>query len=169
MTQHIENGKVVTLTYSIRNESGETIEQNDVPGSYLHGAGSDLHEKIERNLEGHAPGDVIETTILPEEGFGAHDPNLVYTDRIENVPPEYQHLGAQAQFRNDRGEVRTFIVTNIRDGKVTLDGNHPFAGRTIIFSVRVEGVRDATQQELAHGEPDPQYGTDVMDPSRGRH
>jgi len=147
----VEQHKVVSITYSITDEQGEIHEQSDLPIDYVHGADDRLFEKIEQGLDGHSVGDKVQVTLTPEEGFGEHNAELTYTDRIDNVPTEYQRLGAEAVFANEEGETVTMVVTRIGDGMVTLDGNHPLAGKTITFNIKVVAVRDATGEEIASG------------------
>ncbi len=153
--QHDEivRNKVVMLTYVLRNSNGDIFEYNDLPIEYLHGSGSELFAKIERSLEGHRAGDQVNVELTPEEGFGPHEPGLTFTDDVENVPAEYRHIGAQVAAENAKGEAMTFVVTRIEDGKLTVDANHPLAGQTVKFEVRIHGVRDATPDELRRGLP----------------
>jgi len=109
----VECNKAVYFTYSIRNESGEILEQSDLPIGYVHGTKSGLVEKVEMALEGMAAGETVEVPVSPEEGFGPSDPDLTYTDDIVNVPPEYHRIGAEVQFQNDQGTVKTFLVSSI--------------------------------------------------------
>lgn len=154
MADNIIQGKVVTLTYSIVGADGKVVEQNDVPVRYIHGGRGDLLPKLEQALEGHVAGDIIPVPISPDEGFGRHDPNMTFTDDLENVPPEFHQLGAEAEFQNEQGERKVFTVSKIEDGKLTLDGNHPLAGKSLTFHLRVTEVRDASDQELKTGTPD---------------
>ena len=149
--QFVENNKVVSFTYSITDESGELIEQSDLPIRYVHGGKHDLFEKVEQALEGSVVGDTVEVELTPEEGFGPHDPGLTYTDDIENVPPEFRHVGAEVEMMNDQGETRKFTVSHIGGGKLTVDGNPPMAGKTIVFHIRVTDIQDATEEEIANG------------------
>jgi FKBP-type peptidyl-prolyl cis-trans isomerase SlyD len=149
--QIVGQDKVVSFTYSIVDESGAVVEQSDLPISYVHGGPHDLFEKVEQELDGSVVGDTVEVELTPEEGFGAHDPNLTYTDDLENVPAEFRHVGAEVEMMNDEGDTRTFTVTHIENGRLTVDGNHPMAGKTIVFHIRVTAIRDATPDELANG------------------
>jgi FKBP-type peptidyl-prolyl cis-trans isomerase SlyD len=149
--QFIGSGKVVSFTYSIVDEAGEIIEQSDLPISYVHGGQHDLFVKVEEELEGSVIGDTVEVSLTPEEGFGTHDPNLTYTDSLDNVPPEFHHVGAEVEMVNDQGDAKTFVVTHIEDGKLTVDGNHPMAGKVITFHIQVTAIRDATDEEMANG------------------
>jgi len=145
--------KVVMLTYVLRNARGDICEYSDLPIEYLHGSGSELFSKIERSLDGHCVGDQVTVELSPEEGFGRHEPGLTFTDDLENVPPEYHRVGAQLEAQNAKGEVMTLVVTQIAGGKLTVDANHPLAGQTVSFEVKIHGVRDATPEELRSGKP----------------
>lgn len=148
----IEKNKVVSITYAIHDDKGDLMEQSDLPITYIHGVDKRMFDEIVARLEGGKMGDEVELTLTPEQAFGMPDPGLTYSDDIENVPSEYQHIGAEAMFENDNGETMSMTVVKIEDGMITLDGNHPFAGKTIVFSLKVVGVRDATAEELASGE-----------------
>jgi FKBP-type peptidyl-prolyl cis-trans isomerase SlyD len=149
--QFVEQNKVVSFVYTIVDTSGTLLEQSDIPISYVHGGKHDLFEKVAQALDGAVVSDTVEVTLTPEEGFGAHDPDLTYTDALENVPDEFRRLGAEVEMMNDQGDSKKFTVTRIEDGKLTVDGNHPMAGKTIIFRISVKGIRDATPEELANG------------------
>ncbi len=150
-TARVGPNKVVSITYRILDEDGTLLEQVDLPVSYVHGGRSNLIEKVERALDGHAVGDEVEVTLTPTEGFGEHDPSLTYTDDLENVPEQFRKVGAQVEMQNDRGEVKTFVVSRIENGKLTVDGNHPLAGKHLKFILKIDAVRDATEEELRDG------------------
>jgi len=147
----ITKDQVVTVSYRIEDEKGETVEVVETPVSYLHGRDSGLFEKVEAALDGKAVGDVVSVTLSPAEGFGEWNPERTFSDAIENVPPEYRKLGAVAEFMNEDGETLQMTVTHVDAGTVSLDGNHPLAGKHLTFHVRVLDVRDATAQEKMHG------------------
>ena len=92
--------------------------------------------------------------LSPKQGFGAHDPALPFTDSIDNVPPEYRFVGAEVEFENEQGEFMKFLVSRIENDQLTVDGNHPFAGKTVKFVVKVVEIRDASPEEIANGRPD---------------
>ncbi len=152
MSERVRKDQVVYISYVIQGSDGEVLEQHDLPVGYVHGGGG-LLEKVEAALEGKAVGDRVEVTLEPEDGFGPHRPDLTFTDDIENVPEEHRFLGSEVEFENERGESMLFRVTRIEDGKLTIDANHPLAGKTLRYLVRVEGVRPATLDEVANGVP----------------
>lgn len=150
----IQNHKIVTITYSILNSQQTVIEQHDMPVSYLHGGQLSLLPGIENALAGHQVGDRVEIPLAPEEALGLRDESLVLVDDISNVPPEYRHLGAKVEFYNDRGETKAFYVTNIENGKLTMDGNPPLAGQSVTWVINVIDIRDASPNEIRLGIPE---------------
>lgn len=145
--------KVIAITYVLCAEAGGALEIRDLPVSYVHGGTSDLFPKIEQALEGKTVGARVSVTLTPEDGFGAHDPKLTFTDELENAPPELHEIGKEFEAQNANGEPMVFRVTRIADGKITVDANHPFAGQTVTFEVAVQDVRDATPEGVRLGRP----------------
>jgi FKBP-type peptidyl-prolyl cis-trans isomerase SlyD len=153
--QVVSKHKVVSFTYSITDETGKTVEQSDIPLEYIHGAhNSQMFPKVEAALDGKSIGDTVDVTLAPDEAFGQHDPSLTFIDDIDNVPPEYRFVGARPRFENEKGESMELLVTKIEDGKITVDANHPFAGKTITFHVTVDGIRNAHESEIGSGVPE---------------
>lgn len=151
MSNTISKDKHVSLTYTITDETGDILERIDLPINYIHGRNSQIIEKIEKALDGCQQGDAVSVSLTPKEGFGEHQQELTFSDDIENVPPQFHQIGAEVEFQNDNGEVKTFRVVSIENGKLTVDGNHPFAGKSITYNITVTDVRDATQEELSNG------------------
>ena len=147
--EHIKPGKFVSLTYTIADTDGNLLEQNDIPVSYVHGGETELIGGMDRAVAGKSPGDQVEMSIDPADGFGPHDPDLTFTDDLENVPPQFRHIGAEVLMERADGETKTFYVTRIEDGKLTVDGNHPLAGKSLKVRVKILEVRDATAEDLA--------------------
>ncbi len=147
----ITKGKTVFFTYRISlSSSGSVVEESDIPIGYVHGH-NQSPDKVEQSLEGHALGDQLDVAFDKSESMYPYDPELVFTDNLINVPPEYQHIGAHVDLTNDKGEKMAFFVTEIKDGNIVMDGNHPLAGKDIIFHVTVKTVRDSTDQEIRTG------------------
>ncbi len=149
--EEIKKNKYVELTYAILDAKGEIKERVDIPIKYIHGGDSGLFPKIEKALENQVEGARVEVALSQLEGFGPSDPNLIFTDDLANVPPQFHQVGAEVEMQNDRGETKKFTVTHIENGKLTVDGNHPLAGQTIKFVITIGMVRDATEDELKHG------------------
>jgi FKBP-type peptidyl-prolyl cis-trans isomerase SlyD len=150
----VRRNKVVTFTYEIRDSEGVVHERVDLPIRYVHGGESQLIPEVEQSLEGHAAGDVVQVTLTPEQAFGQPDPALVVVEDLDDVPPTYRRVGAEAMFQNEQGDTKTFVVTKVEGGQVTLDGNHPLAGKTVTFHLSIVDVRDATAAEVKSGRPE---------------
>ncbi len=155
-SQKICRNKTVQFTYTITDDKGNVVEQVDLPVNYVHGASKmGLIERVERQMEGLSIGDSIEVELPPAEGFGEYDPELTFTDNIENVPPQFRKVGSQVEMANGTGETKTFTVSKIEGDELTVDGNHPLAGKIATFKVKVLDIRDATQDEIVNGISNP--------------
>ena len=152
MREAIEDGKFVELTYQVTDrKSGRVLSCVEFPLGYVHGHNEILAPSVHDALEGRCAGDVIEVPIDGNRIFGPRDEALVFTDRLENVPEAYRHVGTSILMENDKGQTRSFIVTRITDETLTVDGNNPLCGREVVFRLEVLTVRDATGAEIKAG------------------
>ena len=142
MAHNIGKDKLVSITYRISDEEGKIVEQLGIPIDYVHGVDDHIFPGIIRELEGKVIGDEVLVVLSPEEGFGIPDTELIIVDDVDNAPPEYRVIGAIPTFQSENGDRMEMVVTKIGDGKITVDGNHPFAGKTMTFLVNNVGVRD---------------------------
>lgn len=152
MSRKIKKFDVVTFSYSISATDGDVLEQSDLPLEYIHLVDGRMWDKVEQALTGHGPGDKVTVAMAPADAFGEADPQLIIKQPIAAVPPEFRRVGARPQFQNEAGEVREMVVTHVDDDTIVIDGNHPLAGRDLIFVVKVLGIRDATAEEVARRE-----------------
>lgn len=147
----IAKNKVVSIDYTLTGDDGKVIDTSDggEPLMYLHGAG-EIIPGLERALEGKSAGDAVEATIQPADGYGQKNPNLVQPVPRKQFPGVNEiRVGMQFQAQTNHGP-RAVTVVDVSDDTVTVDANHPLAGQTLNFDVKVVDVRDATQEELAH-------------------
>jgi FKBP-type peptidyl-prolyl cis-trans isomerase SlyD len=152
MSDTIENGKFVELTYKVTDsKTGHVLTAVEFPLGYVHGHNEILAPSVHMQLEGKSAGDVIEVPIDGNQIFGVRDESLVFTDHIENVPEEYRQVGTSILMENDRGETRSFLVTRLDDETLTVDGNNPLCGREVVFTLEILTVRDATDEEMKAG------------------
>ncbi|MDH4283341.1 MAG: peptidylprolyl isomerase [Myxococcales bacterium] len=154
MTGKIEANKVVTLSYTLRDDSGEVIDESaeGSPLQYLHGA-MNIVPGLEEQLEGLATGESIKATVPPEKGYG---PRIGQSHEVSrNLFPTDAELvaGMQVIAHDDQGRQIPFFIIGMTEETVTVDPNHPLAGETLHFEVTVESLRDATEEEIAHGHP----------------
>jgi FKBP-type peptidyl-prolyl cis-trans isomerase SlyD len=113
--------------------------------SYLHGGYGGLLEALERALEGKGAGESVLLQLEPEQAFGDYDADLL---RVEPAERFGEGIAAGMEVEHDD---RLYIVTDVADGKVVLDGNHPLAGMALRFSLAILSIRKATEEEIAQG------------------
>ncbi len=149
---NISKESVVTLHYTLKDDQGHVLDSSTEkdPLVYLHGTGS-MIPALEEALEGRKSGDQLQVTIPPEKGYGLRDET-----QIKSVPKsEFKNaarlkVGMQFQVNTEEGPI-LLSVLDVKDDEVVVDGNHPLAGMTLHFDVKVADVRKATEEELQHG------------------
>lgn len=147
---HITKDTIVTLSYRVSDAQGKLLEASDAPMAYLHGGYGNTFEKIEAALEGQTVGYATTVVLAPEDAFGPRDESLVQTIAKSDFPPGVKVGGTLRGVADDGGE-RIFTVVKIKGPQVILDGNHPHAGKTLRFAVKVLDVQAASAEEIAHG------------------
>jgi len=146
---------VVALSWTLKDTLGEELDQLDEPVEFLVG-GKDLLAKIEEALQGHEPGDRVDLHLEPEDAFGDYNEQLVFLEPREIFPAEveegmsYEGLPPGASSQDAPKDV-LYTVTEVYPEHVVLDGNHPLAGIALRLHLKVEGVREATDEEIGAG------------------
>lgn len=148
----IQNDFAVTINYKVTNTEGELIDSSEVSGplTYLHGH-RNIIPGLEQALNGKTVGDAIETEVAPADAYGDLNDDLVQRvpkAAFEGVEDIQEGMRFQAQ--TEQGPV-SVVVTAVEDDVIVVDGNHPLAGVTLLFTAEVTGVREATAEELTHG------------------
>lgn len=142
---------VVSLHYQLYDTEGELIEKTDAPVEYLHGGYGGMFPAVEKALEGKDVGETCKVRLAPDDGFGDYDAELVHVEPREKFPSNVE-VGMQFEGAGDSSnETVVYTVTEIAEGKVVVDGNHPLAGQTLHFECTVEDVRAASEEEISHG------------------
>ncbi len=144
---------VASFNYTLTDDEGQVIDTSEgrAPLAYLHGAGN-IVPGLEKELAGKSAGDSFKADVPPELGYGQHNEAMV-----QDLPPKaFQGVdevkpGMQFQAQGPQGPLHV-TVTEVADDKITVDGNHPLAGKTLHFDVEVTEVRDATEAELEKGQ-----------------
>jgi FKBP-type peptidyl-prolyl cis-trans isomerase SlyD len=148
----ISTNTVVTLSYKLYSAAGELIEETNQPISYLHGGHHGIFPRIEDALAEKKAGDTCSVMLEPEDAFGEYDADLVRVESADRFPDDVK-VGMQFEESVDEDDqaTRVFTVTDIAEGKVVVDGNHPLAGQRLRFDCTILDVRRATSDELEHG------------------
>ena len=148
----IAPNSVAAFHYTLTDDENQVIDSSAGrdPLTYLHGSGQ-IVPGLEKQMEGRSAGDKFNAEVAPEEGYGAHQPELmqeVSCDAFQGVADIQP--GMQFQGRGPQGEINV-TVTKVEEGKVFIDGNHPLASKTLHFAIEVTEVREASAEELEHG------------------
>jgi FKBP-type peptidyl-prolyl cis-trans isomerase SlyD len=142
---------VVSMTYELKNSDGEVLESSAQPVSYLHGGYDNIFPKVEEAMHGKNVGDVVTVDLMPADAFGEFDEELVQIEPASAFPAAELKVGMQFEGEDETsGEVILYTVTEIADGKVVVDGNHPWAGERVVFKATVTAVRAAIKEEISH-------------------
>lgn len=150
----VSRNAVVSLDIELSDIWGNLIQKSEEPVQYLHGGYGDIFPVVERALEGKQERDRVEVRLEPEDAYGDYDEDL-----IRLVPRDQFPEGLEVGMRVE-GEVGSgnegvlYTVTDMAEGQVVLDGNHPFAGLALKMECTVSGVRPATETEIANGSVD---------------
>lgn len=153
----IEKNKVVALSYQLEVD-GKIADKasSESPLEYIHGTGM-LLPKFEEEVAGKEPGEEFKFTLSPAEGYGEIDPRYLVELPKESfaidgqIREELLQPGRVIPMYNSAGQVVQGTVKTVTENAVTMDFNHPMAGKTLNFSGRVESVRDASEKELTEG------------------
>jgi len=149
----IAKNSVVSLTYQLADADGTVIEKTGDPISYLHGGYDGIFPTVEEALEGKSVGDKFSVSMEPDDAFGEYEHDLVRAEPRDMFPKE---VAVGMQFEggaegDDDEDFMLYTVTEVTDDEVTVDGNHPLAGKSLVFSGAITGVRAASVEELTHG------------------
>jgi len=137
----IENGNVVSVHYVGKFTDGEVFDSSEgrEPLQFQVGSGQ-LISGFESAILGKSIGDKVTTNIAPENGYG-----LVREDLVVNVPldkmPGLVEVGQTLEANGDNGQVAHVVVTAVNEDSVTIDGNHPLAGKSLIFDISVLSIQ----------------------------
>ncbi|GIX30886.1 MAG: hypothetical protein KatS3mg124_1358 [Porticoccaceae bacterium] len=157
---NVSQDTVVTFHYTVRDEEGVELDSSRgrEPLSYLHGA-NNIIPGLESALEGRGEGESLTVTIPPEEAYGEYLDALVEAVPRAAFGDHEVEVGMRFEAQTNRGPI-SVVVTNVEGDLVTVDGNHPLAGKSLTFEVTIEKVRPATAEELAHGHAHGEGGHD---------
>ena len=149
----INQNKVVLLHYEL-SVDGKSVEHNDL--DYIHGTHM-LLPKFEQELEGLEPTQSFAFTLSPEEGYGTYEAdkriNLSKSAFMVDgrLMEEFLVPGRRIPMLDAAGQVVQGLVCEVKEDVVTMDFNHPMAGKTLHFEGVVKEVREATEKELKEG------------------
>jgi FKBP-type peptidyl-prolyl cis-trans isomerase SlyD len=140
----VQEGSMVSIEYTLRDDSGNVIDTNagKEPLTFIEGAGQ-IVKGLERELSGMKVGDQKKVQVKPEDGYGLPDKNAFHEIPREKVPPEGQKPGAMLMTKAPDGGAIPMRVHEVKEKTVIVDLNHPLAGKTLNFDVKIKEIRAA--------------------------
>ncbi len=153
MSLMIGDKMVVSMDYTLTDSDGKVLDSSDgtEPLSYLHGAGN-IIPGLEKALIGKVADDAMKVEVAPADGYGELVPELMQVvDKAAFQGVETLEAGMSFEAQGPNGEAQRVVIAKVEGDQVTVDGNHPLAGVTLNFDVKIISVRDATEEEMSHG------------------
>ena len=140
-TPAIENGSKVQLEYTLADDSGKVLDSNKgvEPLTFTQGR-QEIIAGLEQALDGMRAGEEKKVTLKPAEAYGEVDPAAITEVPKEQIPADALKVGTELVAQNQSGERRTVRIKEIKEDSVIIDLNHPLAGKTLVFNVKVLGV-----------------------------
>lgn len=147
----VKQNAVVSIHYTVRDEDGVQLDSSEGrdPLVYLHGA-NNIIPGLESALDGKDVGTELNVSIVAEEAYGEHLDHLVESVPVQAFGEQPLEVGMRFEAQTERGPI-SVVITDIDGDHVTVDGNHPLAGKPLTFDVTITDIRDASAEEIAHG------------------
>lgn len=141
----VSEGKSVSMEYTLTLENKEVLDSNvgGEPLTFTQGS-HQIIPGLETALDGMKAGERKQVTVAPEEGYGKIDPQAIQEVPIDQIPPDARKVGVQLQGKDGQGRVVHPTVTEVKEQVVVLDFNHPLAGKTLYFDVKILDIQSAT-------------------------
>ena len=149
----VEKDKVVSFRYSISDNKGQQLH-NDEAAVYIHGY-QQIVPALEAALHLMEVGDTKELELEAKDAYGSYKPDLQFAVPLADFTEEHPDVKVVAgdvfEAQGEGGE-QLMRVVKVDERAIHFDGNHPLAGKKLLYSIEIEAVRDATSEELAKGE-----------------
>ncbi|MCS7052225.1 MAG: peptidylprolyl isomerase [Ignavibacterium sp.] len=145
--------KVVTVNFTLKDQFGNILDSTDgdVPFSFLTGH-QNIIPKLESEIDKMLIGSKKTILIDAKDAYGEYNEDIVQVVGKEEFPPEFiLEVGMQYIASTSDGTKMPFTITEVGDDEVTIDFNHPLAGKDLTFEIELLNVRDATSEEISHG------------------
>jgi FKBP-type peptidyl-prolyl cis-trans isomerase 2 len=137
----VEDGKTISIEYTLKLEDGTVADTSEGREALQYVQGGDqILPALEEQMAGLAVGDERSVTLTPEQGYGVSDPNLLADVPTEQIPQEARTVGAQLMSQDQSGQQRIVRVHEVKEEVIVIDLNHPLAGETLHFDVKVVGI-----------------------------
>lgn len=149
----LELNKVVTFNYTLKDEEGTVLDStaNKDPLTFISGT-SQVLPRLEEALGEMLIGGKKNVKINAAEAYGEYDDKAVQSIKKEQFPSDAKvEVGVRYVANSPEGGQMPFVIKEIKEKDVTVDFNHPLAGKDLEFDVELVDIRDATAEEIQHG------------------
>lgn len=138
----VTDGDYVYIEYTLKLEDGEVVDSNvgSDPMNFIHGKGQ-IVPGLEKQLTGMKKGESKNIVVKPEDGYGKIREDAIREVPREKIPEESHKAGAKIQGRTATGRVIPMTVKEVKDKTIVLDYNHPLAGKTLYFDVKIIDIQ----------------------------
>ena len=144
----ITKNTIVPLDCRLSETSGNLLEDSQEL-IYLHGGYGQIFKPLEEALEGKKVGDTFRVEIPAAEAFGEFDESTVVSESLDELPEEIAvGMEIDGYIEENQDDVIVYTVTEIRDGRATLNANHPLAGRDLVFEGTIEEIIQASEETV---------------------
>jgi FKBP-type peptidyl-prolyl cis-trans isomerase SlyD len=149
----IAANKVVTMNFVLTDDDGNVLDATDKDGPFSYLSGNNMVlPKLEEAVSGMIIGTKKNLRLEAADAYGVYNEQIVQIVGKENFPKDFElEVGMSYVASNPDGAQMPFVITEVRDEDVTIDFNHPLAGKNLNFDIELLDIRDATSEELAHG------------------
>ncbi len=167
----VKDGLMISLDYTLKSPEGKVIETSKgrEPLRYIHGQKM-MIPGLEKELTGMKVGGSKNVTVKPEDGYGKINPNAVREIPKEKIPPNALKVGATLAATEPNGMVVPMTVKQIKEKTVVMDMNHPMAGKTLVFDVKIVDIQPAPPPPSAQpdkpAQPKPTAPTKPAEPAK---
>ncbi len=145
--------KVISFNYTLKDDTGEVLDStlNKAPLTFISGMNQIL-PKLEEAIDGMLIGGRKNVKVGAADAYGEYDGKAVQNIKKEQFPPEANlEVGMRYVANAPDGGQMPFTITEVKENDITVDFNHPLAGKDLEFDVELVDIRDATPEELSHG------------------
>jgi FKBP-type peptidyl-prolyl cis-trans isomerase SlyD len=140
----IQEGSIVSIEYTLTDDAGNVIDSNvgKEPLTFIEGAGQ-IVKGLEKELNGLKVGDQKKVRVTPEEGYGLPDQSAFHEIPRDKIPAEGQKPGAMLMSKAPDGRTIPMRVHEVKDKTIVVDLNHPLAGKTLNFDIKIKDIKAA--------------------------
>ncbi len=149
----IEQNKVVTMNFTLKDDEGNVLDSTEKGGPFSYISGTNMVlPKLEEALSGMLIGSKKNLKLEAKDGYGNYNDDAIQVVGKENFPEDIVlEVGMEYMANSPDGVKMPFTISNVDGEEITIDFNHPLAGKNLNFDIELLNVRDATAEELSHG------------------